>query len=199
MLAEIRNIFSKGRVKYVNDAIVVLDEDFRSNTLWKITASNIDVVNSMMHYRVPIKNISKYALYSYYVDYYLAQASNGGFSQFVYNTRWNLNIVNCVRLGLTEMQASANLDVFERGAALFEKMDYRDVDRFFYGKYYDEDNVVREILDSINDGFYNLKNSESLLEINAHWLRNHKNLRVLNSEDIKTYIYLALNDGVNKK
>jgi hypothetical protein len=57
MLAEIRNIFSKGRVKYVNDAIVVLDEDFRSNTLWKITASNIDVVNSMMHYRVPSKNI----------------------------------------------------------------------------------------------------------------------------------------------
>ena len=43
------------------------------------------------------EEVSHDALLSYYVDYYLAEVTNAGFAQFVYNTGWKPRVVALVK------------------------------------------------------------------------------------------------------
>ena len=59
---------------------------------------------------------------SYYVDYYQSEMNNGGFSQFVYNSRWSPTLVSLVRDGGSAMNAVAHLHLFDEKAAILERM-----------------------------------------------------------------------------
>lgn len=49
--------------------------------------SNISIVNGMFERHFKASELHPDALRSYYLDYFAAQVDNGGFSQFVYNSR----------------------------------------------------------------------------------------------------------------
>lgn len=74
--------------KYPLDAVIVSIDAMGSDDPCDLISSNIDVVNALLNEHLNPDEISIDALRSYYVDYFLSQLNNGGFSQFVYNSRW---------------------------------------------------------------------------------------------------------------
>src|SRR5262245_9695099 len=102
------------------DAIIVIEPSITHPDPGEIVGSSIWFVNALMDEHLRPDEICTDALRSYYVDYYLAQVNNGGFSQFVYNSRWGSLVVSLVRDGLQAMGATRHLAVFEEGVKLVE-------------------------------------------------------------------------------
>src|SRR5262245_8720261 len=84
-------------------------------------ASNIGVVNALFDALLRSDEIPAEAMQSYYVDALFAQVQNGGFSQFVYNTRWSSAVTDRIREGLGAMGATRQLAMFEDGAAFLAR------------------------------------------------------------------------------
>lgn len=91
------------------EAVVVSDTSFRSNDAFEIVESNVSFLNALFSEYLTLGEVSADALRSYNVDYYLAQVNNGGFSQFVYNSRWDPQLIASVRGGMQAMKASRHL------------------------------------------------------------------------------------------
>src|SRR5579872_3800744 len=91
------------------DAVVVSDASFRSDDPSEIVESNCSFLNALFEEYLTADEVSADALRSYYVDYYLAEVNNGGFSQFVYNSRWSPQVLAFVREGLRAMKAKRHL------------------------------------------------------------------------------------------
>ena len=68
-----------------------------------IIDSSIGFLNALFDEQLELEEASSAALLSYYVDYYLVEFENGGFSQFVYNSKWRPEITVRVRDGMRTM------------------------------------------------------------------------------------------------
>jgi hypothetical protein len=131
--------------------------------------------------------VSQDALRSYYVDYYLAEVLNGGFSQFVYNSGWNREVVGYVIEGLNAIGAAQQLGLLAGNALVVDQMDPTKMGEFLAGSYFGE-NPTRDALNS-NDVFYReFSEQEDLRELNAAWLRRLPNLVVLTDSEIQQEI-----------
>jgi hypothetical protein len=162
------------------DSIVVTADSFASGDAQELVQSNIDFVNLLFRSLLRSAEISHDAFVSYYIDYYLAQVNNGGFAQFVFNSRWDPRVVALIREGLRAIGAVGHAALFERGAAdvaaLGERLDtFRSSELF-------GDNPERDELDGISDAFYGLERSESLMELNAQWIRARPDLVVVDDD-----------------
>ncbi len=166
-----------------DDAIIVSSNAFESDDPYDIIQSNISVINELFGEHLKQEEISRTALTSYYVDFYLAQVNNGGFSQFVFNSDWNEEIVNLVRQGLREMGASGHGALFEEGAAAVRALGEEGLTTYLGSDYW-SDNTVRDSLDTIDDRFYALGKSEDLVKLNAMWLKRQPNLLVLSIDEL---------------
>ncbi len=129
--------------------------------------------------------ISRNALLSYYVDFYLAEVNNGGFLQFVFNSSWNDEIIDFVRTGLREMGATRNLTLFDEATALLEELDEAKLHAFL--KDYENlprNSDLRNRMSAIDERFYDLAAKEDLLKLNAKWLKSQSNLRILSHTEL---------------
>jgi hypothetical protein len=166
------------------DAVVISDTSFGNDDPGAIVESNISFLNALFEEYLTADEVSADALRSYYVDYYLAQVNNGGFSQFVYNSRWNPQVVAFVREGLRAMKAKRHLEVFEEGARLVERFGQDRLAAYFASEYFGE-NPDRDELNAPNDRFLEVEKKEDLLALNAAWLRNHAKLVVLTVQEMQ--------------
>lgn len=66
--------------------VTITKESMEDEDPYGVILSNIDIINDLLSNHVRHDEICIQSLKSYYVDYYLAQVNNGGFSQFVYNS-----------------------------------------------------------------------------------------------------------------
>jgi hypothetical protein len=169
------------------DAVVVSDESFQDEEPASIVASNIDFVNSLLDGQFKAEELSANALRSYYVDYFLCQVENGGFSQFVYNSRWNPKVIELVHEGLSAINARLHLDVLEEGMNQVEELGEAGLEAYFASEYFGE-NEVRDDLNEPNDRFVEASKSEDLFVLNAAWLRQRPDLVVLTAEQIQEEI-----------
>lgn len=166
------------------DAILVSDSSMASAETYDVLNSNISVVNALMGEHLRETEISRAALKSYYVDYYLGQVNNGGFSQFVFNTGWNAFVVELVREGLRDMGATQRLALFVEGVAAVETLGGDKLKRYLGGDYFGED-PDRDALGSTDDRFFALNKTEDLIALNAAWLRRQPTLRALPVSDLE--------------
>src|SRR3954451_15838582 len=113
------------------DVVVVSDTSFRSDDPSEIVESNIAFLNALFEEYLTAEEVSADALRSYYVDYYLAEVNNGGFSQFVYNSRWADDVVGLVREGFKAIGAQQHLALFEKGARLVKKLGKKGLQAYF--------------------------------------------------------------------
>lgn len=60
------------------------------------------------------------------VNYFIGQILNGGFRQFVHNTKWNRNFISDVRRGLAAIGATDHLAVFDGAAQMIDEAYKRD-------------------------------------------------------------------------
>jgi hypothetical protein len=152
-----------------------------------IVSSNIEVVNALFGEHLRADEIAPDALRSYYVDYYLAQVENGGFSQFVYNSHWSPVMNGFIREGLAAMRAMRHLALFNESAALVEKLGAERLPTFLEGELFGT-NPTRDALNINNDRFYALTETEDLIALNAAWLRSLPGLKVMTAAEITAEI-----------
>lgn len=168
--------------------VVVSDADFAFEEDWGIVSGNINFVNALRHECVYVEEISSDAMRSYNVDYYLAQVNNGGFSQFLYNSKWSPAIVASVREGLLAIGAAEHLKLFEEAVAIVERIGPEDLQKFIGGWYGDTLDICAELDATCTSRFYELDKSERLTRLNAAWLRSLPALRVATLDEIKAEV-----------
>src|SRR5215470_8735909 len=179
-------MISAGRIS-LDQSVIVSDQSFASTDPYDIISSNIELVNALFGEYLRPEEIAPDALRSYYVDYYLAQVENGGFSQFVYNSHWSPLMNGFIREGLAGMKAVRQLALFNESAALVDRMDPDRLQTFFESDYFDT-NPTRDALDANNDRFSELSETENLIALNAAWLRGLPNLRTMTADEIKAEV-----------
>lgn len=168
---------------FASESVVVSLGSFESEDPSALIESNIAFLNALFGEYVAHDEVAPEALHSYYVDYYLAQVENGGFSQFVYNTGWDAFIVGHVRAGLQAMGASGHIELFERGAAIVDRFDAAALQAYFESGYFG-DNEERDVLDDTNAAFCALNERENLTTVNARWLRSLPSLYVMTDTEM---------------
>ncbi|MCU5783672.1 hypothetical protein MA04_02972 [Alcanivorax balearicus MACL04] len=169
------------------DAILIPVDVLGSDDPDDIIGANIDVLNALFSEYLGIDEVSREALVSYYVDYYLAQINNGGFSQFVYNSGWADDIVERVRGGLDAMGARRHQSLFEQGVALVAELGPDQLQTFFESDYFG-DNPIRDRFEALSDPFYAAQETENLSRLNADWLKAHPKLLALSDPDLEREI-----------
>lgn len=178
---------SRERAAVAADAVIVSDRSFASSEPYDIIESNISVVNVMFEEHLRADEIAPDAMCSYWVDYYLAQVKNGGFSQFVYNSRWALAIISAVAEGLRAMGAKEHAALFARGREQVRALGERRLCAYFESEYFGK-NRTRDRLNAINDEFFETDRREDLIEHNAAWLRGLPDLVVLSIDQMRAEI-----------
>jgi hypothetical protein len=171
----------------LDPSVIVSDQSVTSADPCDIVYSNIEVVNALFGEHLRADEIAPDALRSYYVDYYLAQVNNGGFSQFVYNSHWSPIMNGFIREGLAAMKAVGHLALFNESAALVDRLGADGLQTFLESEYFD-DNPERDSLDHNNDRFGELSETEDLTALNAAWLRSLPGLKVKTADDIKAEV-----------
>lgn len=169
------------------DAVVVWDKSYQDKEPGEIVDCNVAFVNALFEEYLTAAEISPGAMRSYYVDYYLGEVNNGGFSQFVYNSRWAPVCITAIKEGLKAMGAKRHLVVFNEGEKLVKKFGTKRLERYLASEYFG-DNKDRDALNAINDRFFKAEEKEDLLALNAAWLRKHPKLVVLNTRQMAAEI-----------
>jgi len=163
--------------------IIISQNSVNSKEPYDIVYSNITVVNLLLKQGLTGNDIHKDAFGSYYADYYLAQVENGGFSQFVYNSQWQKAVNDRVAYALEQMKATKHLALFNKMRAKIDAISEENLKAYFESDYFG-DNEMRDIISAENASqtFYNL--DENIINLNANWLKNHKDVQILSIEDM---------------
>ena len=162
--------------------IIISQNSVNSKDLYDIVYSNVTVVNLLLDQGLEEKDLHKDALASYYADYYLAQVENGGFSQFVYNSRWQKIVNDRIAYGLEQMGATKHLDLFSTLRAKVDAISGKELELYYESEYFG-DNEMRDTLNNLDDDkFFNLE--ENISDLNGIWLKTHKDVQILSIEDM---------------
>lgn len=165
------------------DAVVVSENGFASDDSYDIVYSNITFVNALLEVGVAVEDISADGLRSYYVDFYRGEVSNGGFAQFVRNSRWNAVVNASVRGGLAAVGADHMLSLFTEMGTLVEELGPARLETFLSSDLFGV-NVERDELNVLNKRFVALADDEDMVGLNATWLRGLPNLVVLSIDEM---------------
>jgi hypothetical protein len=169
------------------NAVIVSEQGFESSDPYDIIDSNLSFINALREEYLDFDDLPTDALRSYYVDYYLAEVNNGGFSQFVYNSRWGEPVLTLVRDGLRVMGATRHLALFEKSAALVRRLGAKRLRTYLQSDYWG-DNAERDELNAPNDEFFEISKEEDLIALNAAWLRNLPHLVVMTVEEMEAEV-----------
>ena len=169
-------------------SVFVSDASFASSAPEDIVSSNIEFVNDLLAEHFREEEISRDALRSYYVDYYLAQVNNGGLSQFVWNSKWSPPLIGLVREGLCAIKAVQHLKLFNESAAFVDRMGPDRLQGYLRRDYWGT-NPDRDALDAAHDHrFIEYSKTEDLVALNAAWLRGLPGLQVKTREESRAEI-----------
>ncbi|MEJ5102195.1 DMP19 family protein [Chryseobacterium sp. MYb328] len=172
------------------DKIIVSDTSYNSNDPYDLILSNISVVNLLNEEGFEPENRHEDSIISYYLDYYLAQYSNGNFSQFVWNSGWSPELNRDIEEGLKKTGAQKNLILFLEQCTKVENLEEGELEKYLKSEYFGP-NKTRDKLK--NSSFYSLE--EDLIVLHSQWLRNHPDLQVLPVEEM----FSALEKLVGRK
>ncbi|MCS4304969.1 DUF4375 domain-containing protein [Chryseobacterium sp. BIGb0232] len=172
------------------DKIIVSDTSYNSNDPYDLILSNISVVNLLNEEGFEPENMHEDSIISYYLDYYLAQYSNGNFSQFVWNSGWSPELNRDIEEGLKKTGAQKNLILFLEQCTKVENLEEGELEKYLKSEYFGP-NKTRDKLK--NSSFYSLE--EDLIVLHSQWLRNHPDLQVLPVEEM----FSALEKLVGRK
>ena len=115
------------------DHIVVSQESIRNSDAYAVIESNISVVNYLLEEGAEPGELSPDALGSYYVDYYLAEVTNGGISQFMFNCCGEHRILDHVTRVLPLLGATGHAGLFSEVRARWDAMDAEEKRVFLDG------------------------------------------------------------------
>lgn len=159
--------------------ILVSETAMNSENLQDVIHSNISIVNLMREEGVADELIHEDAIMSYYLDYYWAHNSQGGFAQFVHQSGWDKELNELIEEGLALIGAEKHLEYFQQQSKKVKLMSSVKLTKFLKGKF-DGVNPVRDSLN--NEAFFELE--ENLIELNATFLKTHPDFEALPIDEI---------------
>ncbi len=155
-----------------------------------VVGDNVSVVNEMYLALLNADEISPNALRSYFVDFYLAQALDGGFAQYVFMTPDREELDAYIREGFEAMGAKAHLELFNRTAALYDLLSEQDTEAYLEDESDSESERSEGVIamEELDNEFEELFESEDVTGLNAQWLRGQEGLLVLDAEELAAHI-----------
>lgn len=163
-----------------------------------VVGDNVSVVNEMYRSLLNAEEIAPNALRSYFADFYLTQALDGGFAQYVFMRPDRAELDGYIREGLEAMGAKAHLELFNRSAALYDLLTETELQDYLEDGAPAEDNeegaadghradgaAAMELLDA---EFEDLFEAEDVTGLNADWLRNQQCLLILTEQELAAHI-----------
>lgn len=169
---------------------VVLTSSSIETTDEEAVEANVSVVDAMHTALLRTEEMSPVAVRSYYVDFYLTQALEGGFAQYVFMSIDRSETDTLIREGMTGMGATAHLDLFNRTVEAFAALSEEETEQYLDGGLDDTDEAPDGVLrmEELDGEFEELLESENITALNAAWLRGQADLVVLDDEEVGPYI-----------
>ncbi|MFD2603237.1 DMP19 family protein [Flavobacterium suzhouense] len=162
------------------DKIIVSENSFKSTETQDIINSNIAVINLLREEGVKDENIHEDALTSYYLDYYTTHVNSDGFAKFVHASGWTDELNTLLEKAFEKVGSQEHLDYFLAQTEKIDALTRKEFDGFMeqeFGK-----SPVKERID--DDTYFEIP--EALVKLNADFLRNHPDLKVLSIDDMYT-------------
>ena len=155
-----------------------------------VVDANVDVVNAMYAELLDAEEIAPAALCSYYVDFYLTQALEGGFAQYVFTLPERGDVDGYIRAGLAGMGATAHLDLFNRSVTAFDALSDEEADAYLDGEGSEAGAPEAvQLLERLDGEFEPLLETEDIVALNAAWLRSQPDLLVLDGDELDRHIH----------
>ncbi|MEZ9526394.1 DMP19 family protein [Enterovibrio norvegicus] len=153
--------------------------------LSEVVGSNISFINHVEKITFSKDSFHKDAIRSYYVDYYLTQLCDGGFSQFFANSNLHGFILQNVYEGLVGMGLEKHAELFVTQYKILKEYGSERLEKFLDEMHVKLNwkNDVAIALDEKNNLFFSLNEDFPIEEANAKWLKNHPDLVVLNRDE----------------
>ena len=153
-------------------------------------AANVSVVDAMHTALLHLEEMSPVAVRSYYVDFYLSQALEGGFAQYVFSAGDRAETDTLIREGMAGMGASAHLDLFNRTVESYDSLSDQDAVHYLDGTPDETEDVPDGVLrmEELDGEFEDLLEHENITALNAAWLCRQADLLVLDDEEVGPYI-----------
>jgi hypothetical protein len=155
----------------------------------EVVEANVAIIDAMHNALLAAEDMSPVAVRSYFVDFYLCQALEGGFAQYAVMAAARSAMDTLVREGMAGMGAGAHLDLFNRAVDAYDALTaetaaaYLDgIDGIGAGP----DGVFR--MEELDGEFEELLERENITALNARWLRGQADLLVLDDEEVGPYI-----------
>jgi hypothetical protein len=145
---------------------------------------NVSIVNLLRENCMRMGEMPREAQLAYYLDYYLQQVLNGGIAQFVWNSRWTADMQSLAHDALVQVGASRHLALFEQIRADARALGDAGIAEFLASDFWGP-NELRDRLNARTDAFLALDREESLMHLNARWLRSRPSLVVLSTEALR--------------
>lgn len=185
-------------------SLIVSAEALATGDDQRIVESNFSIVDSLRDSNVPESEINHAALESRYVDFFYGAMVDGGFGQFVDYSEWDSETVALVRKGLIDIKALRHLALFDEGVAIVAGLDPDELRQFIDASHHSSKDPLLMKLSSIDRRFYDLDDRESLVKLNAAWLRQQPNLIALSDEALRNElegggVYLPHRDKIAAK
>ena len=98
-----------------------------------VVEANVSIVDAMHTALLRTEEMSPVAVRSYYVDFYLTQALEGGFAQYVFTAVDRSETDPLIREGMAGMGATAHLDLFNRAVEAFDALSEEDEEHYLDG------------------------------------------------------------------
>jgi hypothetical protein len=171
------------------DKIIVSENAFNSTEPQDILNSNIAVINLMREEGVKDEDIHEDALISYYLDYYTTQVNSDGFAKFVHESDWNEDLNTLLEKAFEKVGSQEHLDYFLAQTEKIDALTRKEFDGFM-----EQELGKSPVKGTIDDDTY-FEIPQGLVSLNANWLTNHPDLKVLSIEDM----YTELEKHIGKK
>ena len=152
--------------------------------------ANVTVIDAMHTALLHTEEMSPVAVRSYYVDFYLTQALEGGFAQYAFLALDRAATDTLIREGMAGMGATAHLELFNRAVESYDALSEEDTELYLDGSVDDSGEVPDGVLrmEELDGEFEELLEQENITALNAGWLRRQADLVVLDDEEVGPYI-----------
>ena len=156
----------------------------------EVVDANVSVVDAMHTALLHTDEMSPVAVRSYYVDFYLTQALEGGFAQYAFVAVDRAETDTYVREGMAGMGAAAHLELFNRAVEAYDHLSEEEEEFYLDGGLDDTEETPDAVLrmEELDGEFEALLERENITALNAAWLRAQADLLVLDDEEVGAYI-----------
>ncbi|WP_285320269.1 hypothetical protein [Pseudarthrobacter sp. lyk4-40-TYG-27] len=152
--------------------------------------ANVTVIDAMHTALLRTEEMAPVAVRSYYVDFYLTQALEGGFAQYAFLALDRTAMDTLIREGMAGMGATAHLELFNRAVECYDALSGEETELYLDGSVDDSGDVPDAVLrmEELDGEFEELLEQENITALNAGWLRRQADLVVLDDEEVGPYI-----------